>query len=67
MSYKEKKQKLKEKLKKGKWNNPWDLSKDTKVCRFATDDMVDYPYSYDDSNHSTDYPKDQAPDPRRER
>ena len=66
MNYDDKKKAVNKAVKEGKWNNPMDGSKDAKVCRVTTEDC-DYPYSYDDSNHSTDYEKSKAPDTTRER
>ncbi len=64
--YKDKKKEVNKMVKDGKWNNPHDMSKDTKVCRVTTEE-ADYPYNYDDSNHSTDYDKGSAKSPERER
>jgi len=64
--YKEKKDAVNKAIKDGKWNNPQDMSKDNKVCRVTTENQ-DFPYNYDDSNHSSDVTKDQAKSPIRER
>ena len=64
--YKDKKKAVNKAIKEGKWNNPMDGSKDGKVCRVTTEEQ-DYPYNYNDSNHSTDYEKGKAKSPVRER
>jgi len=66
MKYKEKHDAVNKAVKEGKWNNPMDGSKDMKTCRVTTEKQ-DYPYNYDDSNHSTDYTKGEAKSPVRER
>ena len=66
LMYKDKKKAVNKAIKEGKWNNPMDASKDNKVCRVTTEEQ-DFPYNYDDSNHSSDVTKDQAKSPIRER